>query len=54
LGDPPRTAFEPLLKQKQYEALLKLGPILAKGSQYHIETSSDDFEPHCLISECIG
>jgi len=29
-------------------------PILAKGSQRHIETSSDDFEPHYSISECIG
>jgi len=48
------SAFERLLKEKQYEAMLQLGPILAKGSQRHIETSSDDFEPHYSISECIG
>ena len=48
------SAFERLLKDKQYEALLQLGPTLAKGSQHHIETSSDDFEPHYSISECIG
>ena len=51
---PVRTAFERLLKQKQYEALLELGPILAKGSQYHIEVTPDDWEPGHSISECIG
>ena len=51
---PVHSAFERLLKEKQYEALLQLGPTLAKGSQRHIETSSDDFEPHYSISECIG
>lgn len=51
---PVHSAFERLLKEKQYEAMLQLGPILAKGSQRHIETSSDDFEPHYSISECIG
>jgi len=51
---PVHSAFERLLKEKQYEALIQLGPTLAKGSQHHIETSSDDFEPHYSISECIG
>ena len=51
---PVHSALERLFKERQYEALLQLGPILAKGSQQHIETSSDDFEPHYSISECIG
>ena len=51
---PVHSAFERLLKEKQYEAMLQLGPILAKGSQRHIETSADDFEPHFSIRECIG
>ena len=51
---PVRSAFERLFKEKQYETLLELGPILASGSQYQIETSSSDFEPHYSVSECIG
>ena len=51
---PVHSAFERLLKEKLYEALLEFGPILAKGSRHHIETSSDDFEPHYSISECIA
>lgn len=51
---PVHSAFKRLLEEKQYNVLLELGPLLAKGSQYHIETSSDDFEPHYSISEAIG
>jgi hypothetical protein len=51
---PVQSAFQRLLKEKQYEVVLELGPILAKGSQYHIETTSSDFEPHYSVSECIG
>ncbi len=51
---PVRAAFERLFKEKQYETLLELGPIVAAGSQYQIEVSSNDFEPHYSVSECIG
>lgn len=51
---PVHSAFERLLKERQYETLLEFGPILAAGSQYQIEMSSNDFEPHYSVSECIG
>lgn len=51
---PVCAAFERLLKEKQYETLLELGPIVAAASQYQIEVSSSDFEPHYSVSECIG
>lgn len=34
--------------------LLELGPILAKGSQYHVEVSANNWEPCLSVSECIG
>jgi hypothetical protein len=51
---PVHAAFERLFKEEQYETLLELGPIVAAGSQHHIELSADDFEPHYSVSECIG
>jgi hypothetical protein len=51
---PLYSAFKRLLNEKKYQELLQLGPLLARGSQYHMETSASDLEPQYTISEAIG